>query len=68
MFGRSDEDVDRPDPDPLLWWWLGSIYSGLGPLRKMKVGRDLTTAKFEGRQLVNLLLTKAALRLQIFWS
>ena len=68
MFGRAGEGVDRPDPDPLLWWWLGSIYSGLGPLAKMKAGRDPTMAKFKERQLVHLILTKGGLRLQSFRS
>ena len=43
---------------PPLWWWLSPIYNGLGPLPKCQAGRDPTTAKFEGRQLVHAILTK----------
>ena len=48
---------------PLLQWWLGPIYSGLGPLPKCSAGRDPTTAMFEARQLVQAILTKGGLRL-----
>ena len=48
---------------PYLWWWLSPIYSGLGPLPKCKAGRDPTTAKFEGGQLVQGILAKGGLRL-----
>ena len=60
------DHLDGLDPDPSLRWSLGYIYSGLGPLPKMKAGRDPTMAKFEGRQLVWLILTKGGLRLQSF--
>ena len=41
------------------WPWSSS---------QMKAGRDPTMAKFEGRQLVHLILAKGGLRLQSFWS
>ena len=39
------------------------IYRGPSPLPKYLAGRDPTTAKFEGRQLVQVILTKGGLRL-----
>ena len=51
-----------------LWWWLSPIYSGLGPLPKCKAGRDPTTAKFEGRQLVHAILTKVVFACKSHWS
>ena len=34
MFVSADEGLDGLDTP--LWWWLGYIYSDLGPLPKMK--------------------------------
>ena len=44
------------------------IYIGLGPLTKMTAGRDPTTAKFEGRQLVHAILTKVVFACKSLWS
>ena len=52
---------------PPLWWWCCPIYSGLGP-PKMKAGRDPTTAKFEGRQLVHAILTKVVFACKSLWT
>ena len=61
-------DQAKMIPIPLLLWWLGPIYSGLGPLPKMKVGRDPTMAKFEGRQLVHAIITKVVFARESLWS
>ena len=39
------------------------IYRGPSPPPKYQAGRDPTMAKFEGRQLVQVILTKGGLRL-----
>ena len=36
-------------------------------LFQMKAGRDPTTAKFEGRQLVHVILTKVVFACKSFW-
>ena len=59
----SSRELVGCELDAPLWWWLSPIYSGHGPLPKCKAGRDATAAKFEGRQLVQVILTKGGLRL-----
>lgn len=48
---------------PLAKVVASPIYRGPGPLPKYSAGRDATMAKFEGRQLVKVILTKGGLRL-----
>ena len=70
MFLGSDElvGVRMIFPPFRPWWWLGPIYSGLGPLPKCKAGRDPTMAKFKGGQLVHAILTKVVFACKSFWS
>ena len=63
----GEDDLQDSDPDPPLWWWLSPIYSGIGPLPKMKAGRVPTTAKFEGRQLVHAIPTKVVFACKSLW-
>ena len=44
------------------------IYRGPGPLPKCSVGRDPTTAKFEGGQLEHAILTKVVFACKSLWS
>ena len=43
------------------------IYRGPGPLPKYQAGRDPTTARFEGGQLVQAILTKVVFACQRLW-
>ena len=52
---------NRFDPPSMVV--ASPIYRGPGPLPKYLVGRDPTIAKFEERQLVQVILTKGGLRL-----
>ena len=70
MLGGCEDGMDLFEvssplvPDELPPTVVASpIYRGLGPLPKYRAGREPTTAKFEGGQLVRVILTKGGLRL-----
>ena len=54
---------DGPNDPSLAMVVASPIYRGPGPLPKCLAGRDPTMANFEGRQLVQVILTKVGLRL-----
>ena len=55
------------DPIPLYGAGAALLIVAL-VLFQMKAGRDPTTAKFEGRQLVHLILTKVVFACKSLWS